>query len=60
MFSDAYCKGTYLQNLLAPTFLTTDMEISDVVPAGVYIHYTCSDEQNKGFNWRHFSPVSIN
>ena len=43
----AYCEGRYLQNLLAPAFLTTDLQVSNVVPAGVYIHYKCKDEQNK-------------
>ena len=45
--SDGYCKGTHLQNLLPPTFMTTDTATTDMIPSGVYIYYRCRDEVNK-------------
>ena len=45
--SDGYCKGTHLQNLLPPSFMTTDTTTDEMIPSGVYIFYKCKDEINK-------------
>ena len=43
MVSDGYCKGTHLQNLLPPTFMSTDTSTTEMIPSGVYIYYYCNN-----------------